>query len=318
MKKLLVCALVAAFAVAGCVETTGRGKQDAKVERTPPAKVDAEVKEPPVATERVTPQEEARLFAERMKREGKTLRPDMGKDAWLTDDEYFAKKGYVKHDGRWITKEQHKGIVEAAKRRVEEGKAREASGTAEELRKKRLAELKEKAEARRRAMQAKYPPAEKQWILDDFSGGGKTKWRPQAWGNPCEVSVVKYEGSERLCVKIEAGAKDKSAVAYPLRGLDLTSRDAIRLDVINAGRHRITMAMGLVTSEFFETRMAAIEPGLNEGVAFKLKSSDLKATKTGWAHTTRLDKLEGPKVMYLLFYTTKATTLYLDNIVATQ
>lgn len=316
MKKLLVCALMAASLFVSCAETGGRGKQDVKKDEAQAARGAAEVKEQPAEVERVTPQEKDRLFAEKMAREGKTLRPDIGKDAWLTDDEYCAKKGYVRHEGRWVTKEQHKGIMEdaAQKRRVAEAKRGELARRAEELRKKRLAAL-EKAEARKKA---KYAPDGKEWVLDGFSGSGRTKWRPQAWGNPCEVSVVKYQGSERLCIKIEAGAKDKAAVAYSLRGLDLTSRDAIRIDVINAGERPITMAMAIVTSEFFESRMVSIKPGLNEGVKFMLQSSAFKAASTGWTHKAQPAKLEKSRFIYLLFYTKRAATLYLGNMVATK
>jgi len=179
---------------------------------------------------------------------------------------------------------------------------------------------KERREARARLERERlaklHPPEEKVWIVADFKGE-QTKWRVEKWDNPGEGSVVEKDGVKWFKVVTTGGDKDKVAIGANVR-LDLSSRDAITVDLDNATEGVVKFALAIRTKEWFETEPVDLAPGANLGVAFDLHSKKFKAASTGWKFTAALAAPESATGVWLLIYTKKAGEFYIGNVCAVR
>ena len=264
----------------------------------------------------VTPQKRDELHRKKMMSLGKTWREEFKQ--WMTAEEYNRAKGLVFFREQWMTKKQQARILADEKaRKQKQEERRQAAQAREQRRLGALRKLKEERERKAAEAQAerlkKYPPDAPAWIVDNFEEG-KPLWTAQTWGNPCTLVVVTQKGSKRLQLSIERGMQDKAAIGRSI-DLDFTSRDRIAMDVVNMSKGVLRIALAIHSDRWYETRMKSVRTG--EGrVEFALKSGDFKSEATQWQHTTKVQNLDAVRRVFLLIYTKRDATLYVDNVVA--
>jgi len=266
----------------------------------------------------MTPAQKKERYDKDMLAEGRTYREEFKE--YLTEDEYNQKLGRVKYKDQWMTPAQAKALQAEEQRRAADAAAK-AIAEAKALLEKRAKEEKARKlrEAQAKAdIDEKYPPDGARWTLDDFEADGNLLWKAEGWGNPCMVSVVNRKGSQRLQLTLEAGAKDKAAISRGIR-IDLSSRDAIELDIENATSDKVGMALAIQADEFYESRQVWINPGPNAGVRYRLQVGDFKSKSSGWRHEAKIgDQLKNVRTMFLLLYTKAPGNFYLDNVAAVK
>ena len=255
----------------------------------------------------VTPEEKQKRFEERMKAEGRTLYTPTG--AWLTADEIWAAKGYVQYIGpsgtaQWVTKEEYEKLMAAAT------PAPIASVTTTTL-----------PRPRPPVASSKFDPTSQRWTIDDFESENHA-WSNAPWGNsanPCTLAVEKKDGSFKLAVTMQGGAKDKSAIVRSLAGADFSSRSKLVFDLTNATGEPLKVAIALDTGArppYYESRWQMLKVESNESVMIDLRSADFKSQETNWTNATAVKGLDNVRSLYILFYTDKPGKVYLDNVSA--
>ena len=167
---------------------------------------------------------------------------------------------------------------------------------------------------------AAFLDADAAWVLDNFRRDA-FEWTnvPLEWEvNPVNLSLDKTGDSPRLLVSMLAGNQDKSAIVRPL-ALDLRSRAAISMDVINDTGEPMRMAIALGTGpndDYYEGRWLALKTGANSGVQFDLQSGGFKCAPN-WTHSTRIGHPEATHSLYVVIYNYgKPGRIYLENISA--
>lgn len=244
----------------------------------------------------VTPEEKARLFAERMKSEGRELYE--GK--WLTAEEIHTLKGEVSYGGQWITKEEYaRRIASAAK--APEAVAPPAPAT---------------PQPRPAAPAGGFQAADVRWVLDDFEKD-VTLWKPVTWSdreaNPCTVAVEEKDGTKQLAITFQGGKADKAAIMRPLN-MDIKSRAKLSLDAVNATGGVLQVAIALDTDKYYEGRTNPFKANANLGITFDLRKDDFKSAEKHWVHAARVSRPEAARYLYILIYSNAPGKLYLDNV----
>jgi len=165
---------------------------------------------------------------------------------------------------------------------------------------------------RRRATWARrYPPAAAAWV-DRFERK-QPDWRAASWGNPATLETVERDGEKMLHIVARPGASDKVALIKTI-GMDLTSRRRVTVEVHNVGKTPVGVALAVTTDEWYETPPQKVAGGERKTLTFDLRATDFKAKSGNWTHTVGVKRLERPKSIALLFYTTKGGEFYVDNL----
>jgi len=232
----------------------------------------------------VTPQERDRLFADKMRAEGRTEY----NGEWLNEAEIHERKGERLYNDRWVSAQEYARLT---------GSAIEPPPAAPTPR------------------PSAFDAAQATWIMDDFEGP-RNDWTAVNWrnANPSRVSVVTKDGSRRLLVATQSGPNDKWAVMKRLTA-DFTSRSIISMDIYNDTGVPIHVAIALDTDQFYESRWKTVTMKLNRAVTFDLKSEDYKCQPT-WTHFSPVKNLTNVRNLYILIYNNQPGDIYLDNIVA--
>jgi len=264
---------------------------------------------------RWVPKEEyERLFAERMKAQGRELY----EGEWLPFEEVQKRRGLVKYGEQWIPQEQYAAIMaqEAERKRQEAERERQRQEAAARRRRemeeaRRLAEEKRKAEEEEKAR--RFPPDKALWILEDFEAGNS--FRAENWpnANPVTLEVVQREGSRMLHVATPGGGQEKIAFSRPV-AMDWSSRTQLTLDIESTATEAVRLAIAVETDTFYESRPRIIRPGVNKAVSFNLDAGDFKSVKTGWTHATAVNQRNYVVRLYFLVYYARKADFYVDNI----
>ena len=166
----------------------------------------------------------------------------------------------------------------------------------------------------------RYPPASRNWVLDDFEDGPH-QWFTEDWAHPTELAVEEYRDSRRLKAMVTRGEKDKAAIERDIQ-LDFRSRDLICVDVDNLSGAEFALALALQVQErngefeWYESAMQRVRKGANDRLCFDLHANDFKCLRTGWRHMAEVRDLDGVIKLFFLIYTVREGTVYFDNIVA--
>ena len=170
----------------------------------------------------------------------------------------------------------------------------------------------QEAARQQREILARQFPAEAGAWVDKFERE-KPDWRVEAWGNPAALATVERNGEKMLHVVAEAGTKDKVAILKALQ-MDLSSRGRITLDVENATKAPVALALALTTDEWYEAPIRNVAPGPNKAVTFDLRAKDFKAKSSDWKHSAAIKEFASPKWICILLYTKEGGEFYVDNL----
>ena len=241
----------------------------------------------------VTPEDKKALFEAKMKAEGRQLY----KGKWLTEAEIHAEKGEVEYKGRWVTKEELEELLKA--------EVAVKPPTPKPTPKPKPKPLD----------RTKFRPNAHEWVLDDFDTAGHI-WSAVGWpnANPLVLTHVPEGGAGHLKISLPGGKQDKAAIFRPIR-LDFSTRQRLRMDIVNNSGEPLRIAIALQTNTYYESRWMHLKTGLNKNVTFNLLSGDYKCAATRWSPAARITKLDSVSYLYLLFYN-RTGELQLDNVKA--
>ncbi len=156
------------------------------------------------------------------------------------------------------------------------------------------------------------PPDATVWTLDDFQAGTPLLWKTAAWENPATLRVA--DGG--LTVEMLGGARDKTAVGRTMN-MDVSSRSQVVFDVVNDMRHTLSVAVAFIVgpnSTYYESVPVPVKPGLNENIAFDLRSATFKSAASQWQHQRRLGHVSDVKSLYVLIYTRGKGSVVIRNV----
>ena len=204
-------------------------------------------------------------------------------------------RGLIKHGSLWVTEAQLKAIDAREKQIAEARQEREA------------------AQANATGHRGPFDPAEAAWTLDDFSR--LHAWRVMGWGNPCRVSAETHDGRSALAVAIEGGVRINAAIRRTLSA-NLKSRDALTLEIANAGRSPFSAALALETDAYYETKPLPVAPGKRATLTYYLNADTFKSEAGGWNYTDSLRASDTLRAVLVVFYAEGPAAAVLHRLAA--
>jgi len=240
----------------------------------------------------ITPEEKKRIEEERFAEEQRKKGLVFYNGRWMTPDEMNIAKGLVKFEGEWITPEERE-------RRLKE-------------RAQKLGDRIRRFFGGRGARKPSFDPQAKEWLVDDFERG--SFWNVENWGDSCELSVSEKNASKMLCISFKPSGRKKAAIGRALP-LDMSSRSLLTVDVLNESGGEFQLALGVLSTRFYESKPVPIRAGLNPEVRFALKTSEYKCELDNWqtfAHT--IEALERVSRIFFVIYSNQPIEAAFDNV----
>jgi len=146
-------------------------------------------------------------------------------------------------------------------------------------------------------------------------------WTVEAFGNGCDVSVVKPKGNEQnplLKIDCLGGRREKAAVRST-QSLALAEKGSIHCAVYCNEKNLPKLAIALATGEsytFQESETIDLKEGWND-VAIDLASKKWKSEASKWKHDAELVGRDDVRAIVLLVYNGRnAAIVYVDGLQA--
>ena len=196
---------------------------------------------------------------------------------WVPKEEWYRRKGYIERNGEWFAPDEFYeslGYVE-----------RDGIWSA--------------------------PEEAERVTIDDFEG--ENAWVRERWANDVRLVVVMRDDNRRLRMSLQPGDKKYWACGRKLN-LDLTSFDALQIDVFNEMNSEIKLAIAFITDDYYESQAIPIPPDISSGITFRIRTSDFKSPSTDWKHTTSVKRLDKVESLVLVVYAEGEGTVRVDNI----
>lgn len=174
--------------------------------------------------------------------------------------------------------------------------------------------------------EAQPPEEQPRWIEGLESN---PKWEVETWANKARAQVVEEtpKGEEPgkakvknkvLRVELLSGDKDKTAVKLFLTNKDLSSKQALTLQVFNATEGVVQLAVAFQTLpgwQWFESRVKSLKPNEWTNVTFDLTRKSYKSRATAWRFRTEiLNRDQTAALILLIYHKVERGVVFFDNI----